>query len=281
MANKKSATTAESKEVVKREEAGVPALAEEFAALSGQGFEDTDKDAFAIPFLRVLQGLSPQVDENDPAYVEGAKQGMFINTITNVLFGKVIEVIPVHYMRDFVEWAPNRGGFIKAHGPDPAILSRVTKIDDHNNQILDNGNVIQDTRNHYVLIADQLNLGPIIFSLTSTGIRHSRKWMTLLNALIIPGTEKRAPMFAGVWELSTILNENDDGKWYQVGNKTTTCIKFNEWVTKEQLAAAVEARKLLMSGKAKADYESTIDNQSDSTGPPREPGDDGGDDTPF
>lgn len=265
MATKKSTkATADKKEVVTKEEAQVPAIAADLAGLSGQGFEDTDKDAFAIPFLRILQSNSPQVNEDEVSYIEGSKPGMLFNTITGTLYGKETQIVPVHYMRDFVEWLPNRGGFVKSHGSDPGILENIVEVDDKNNQLLENGNIIQDCRNHYVLIADRLEEGPIILSLSSSGIKHSRKWMTLMNALRIPGTDQQAPMFAGVWDIATVLNENDDGKWYQVGNKQATLISFADWVNKEQLDAAQEARKLITSGRARADYDSTIDKEGDN-----------------
>jgi len=245
----------ETKSVAKRGEADLPIALDQLEGMSGQGFEDSDKDAYAIPFLRLLQGLSPQVNEDDPdVYIQGAKPGMFFNTITGALFGKSINVIPVHYMRDFVEWKPNRGGFVKSHGPDPSILDRITEIDEKNNSILDNGNIIQDSRNHYILIEGHLDKGPIIFGLSSSGIKHSRKWMTFMNALKLPGSDKTAPMFAGVWNLASVLNKNDDGTWYQIGDKTKTAVEFQRWVTQEELEAAVAARKLITSGAAKADY---------------------------
>lgn len=251
--------TKKEKALVEKEQAGLPISAEELEAMSGQGFEDTDKDAFAIPFLRILQSNSPQVNEDEASYIQGAKAGIFFNTITRKLYNKEMTIIPVHYNRDFVEWLPERKGFVQSHGNDPAILERVVEIDDKNNSILDNGNIIQDVRNHFVLLADEIEAGPIIFSLAKSGIKHSKKWMTLMNNLLIPGKKKAAPMFSGIWRAWTLLNKNDDGSWYQVGDDSVTAIEFDGWVNKEQLDAATAARKLLMSGKAQADYESTVD----------------------
>lgn len=269
------------KAVTKKEEAALPISVEEMEALSGQGFEEADKDSYAIPFLRILQSNSPQVDEAGPAYIDGAKPGMFFNTVTGKLYEREVSVIPIHYTRDFVEWKPNREGFVQSHGNDPTVLDRVVRVDDKNNSILDNGNIIQDARNHFVLLADNIEAGPVIFSLSSTGIRHSKKWMSLMNALRIPGSSKQAPMFAGIWKLQAVRNSNDDGVWYQIGDRTMTGVEFQSWVTKEQLSAATEARKLVMSGEAHADYESTIDGETrgDSGNRPMPQGSD--EDVPF
>ena len=257
MASKKPA---EKKDIATTGGAALPVAVEELEAMSGYGFEDADRDAYAIPFIRLLQTNSPQCNPDEAAYIDGARAGMFFNTVTGQLYGKEINVIPVHYGRDFVEWQPNRGGFVAAHGPDPSILDRVVEIDDKNNSILQNGNIIQDTRNHFVLLADAPEAGPIIVSLNSTGIRHSKKWMSLLGNLILPNSTKKAPMFAGVWKISSIQNENDEGKWYQIGNKSATCVEFIGWVSKPQLEAAKAARELIISGTAKADWESNVDN---------------------
>ena len=47
------------------------------------GFEQLTQDVIALPFLKVLQQLSPQLDSDKPEYIEGAKKGMFCNTSLN------------------------------------------------------------------------------------------------------------------------------------------------------------------------------------------------------
>ena len=256
-----SETTPETKEVVKKDD--MPIAVAELESLSGQGFEGACKDSFAIPFLRILQTNSPQCNPDEPSYISASRAGMLYNTVTNLLYGKEVVVIPVHYGREFIEWLPNRGGFVQSHGPDPAICKRVVQVDDKNNSILDNGNILQDVRNHYILVADALSDGPLIMSLSSTGIKHSKKWMTLMGNLLIPNSSKRAPMFAARWKIQTVQNENAEGKWYQFGNKSSTAIAFDGWVTKEQLSAAISARELITSGQVDADWDSTVTKSDD------------------
>ena len=71
------------------------AMAQAFANDAGRGMEEADKDSYAIPFLAILQGLSPQIES-----VEGARPGMICNTITNELFKECL-VIPCYYQRRF------------------------------------------------------------------------------------------------------------------------------------------------------------------------------------
>ena len=70
------------------------------------GFEESDSDSYAIPRLKLLQKLSPEVDEDNGEYIEGAKHGQFFNTATGELFPDGVKVIPCHYRRSFIEWVP-------------------------------------------------------------------------------------------------------------------------------------------------------------------------------
>lgn len=254
-------TTAETKEVAKKETSDLPSYLVEFDPLqfNGDGFEDTDSDSFALPFLTILQSNSPQCIRGKATFIDGAQPGMFFNTITEEFYDKSIDVIPVHYYREFIEWLPERGGIVKSHGPDEIILERVVRIDDQKNQILDNGHIIQDHRNHYLLLADDLEQGPMILSLTSTGVKHSKKWLTRMRSLKNPKTGGKVPMYAAKWTIELVLNEDGEKAWYQLGFKSKTCIEFNSWLNKKEWQHALAAREIIKSGEAKADWDSTID----------------------
>lgn len=51
-----------------------------------KGFENMTQQDLALPFIRILGQLSPQVTEGDSKYVTGAKPGMIYNTVTNELY---------------------------------------------------------------------------------------------------------------------------------------------------------------------------------------------------
>jgi hypothetical protein len=217
------------------------------------GFEGADSDAYAIPFLRILQSNSPQVNEDEESYIDGAKPGMFFNTVSRKVYGKEVKVIPIRYKRDFVEWRPDRGGFAGNHGADPSLLEECTR-NERNQDVLPNGNVLQDTRNHFVMIADSIEDGPMVFSLTSTGIRHSKNWMSSMVALRLENG-KKPPMFYSIWELRTVINENDEGKWYQVGSKSMTGIKWMSWLETEAQYNAAKAAFELTESKIEVAYD--------------------------
>ena len=61
-----------------------------------KGFENMTQEDMALPFVRILGQLSPQVTDGDAKYIEGAKPGMIYNTVTSELYDgkKGIKVIP-------------------------------------------------------------------------------------------------------------------------------------------------------------------------------------------
>jgi len=74
-----------------------------FEADANQGAQNISQEDLALPFLKVLGQLSPEVNKRDAKYVEGAEPGKIINTVTNELFDE-IKIIPCHYKRQYIEW---------------------------------------------------------------------------------------------------------------------------------------------------------------------------------
>ena len=220
-------------EVTKKEESAIDVFTE-MGASEVTGFEGADFESFATPFLRILQSNNPQVLEDTDNFIPDSKPGFFFNTVTNALYGRSVEVIPVRFERMFVEWRPNREGFVAMHGveeglsisdPGKVFGSRIHK---------ETENILQDTHTFYLLIAGRETDGPIIFPLSSTGIRHSRKWMSMAKMLRLPN-RKAAPLYSSIYKLTTVINENDSGRWYQIGDRSKTAIERIGWINAEQL----------------------------------------------
>jgi hypothetical protein len=190
-----------------------------YDAAPAAGFEDATRDAFAIPFLYVLQSLSPQCKKSDGAYIKGAEEGMLYNTVTQELFGgdEGVEIIPCSFTHTFVEWGlrESGGGFISEFDSVSGhALKQRCKRDDRGRDILPSGNHLADTRNHYVLIKDgEGNWQPVLMSLTSTQIKASRNWMSAMQRTC---ESKRCPMFALKYRLTTVPQQNEKGSWYGI-----------------------------------------------------------------
>ena len=85
---------------IKAKQSGSLAL---FGDDASKGFENMTQQDLALPFVRILGQLSPQVTQGDAKYIEGARPGMIYNTVTNDLFDgkKGIKVIPCYYKKDY------------------------------------------------------------------------------------------------------------------------------------------------------------------------------------
>ena len=127
-----------------------------FEADANEGLGQLGQDDLAIPFLRILSDTSPQVKKRDPEYVEGAEVGMIFNTLTKEVFDgeKGISVIPCSYQRQYIEWedrGKGTGAPKNIYPSDSDILSQTTR-DEQRKDRLSNGNYIEDTANHFVLV---------------------------------------------------------------------------------------------------------------------------------
>lgn len=185
---------------------------------SGAGFEGADKDSFSIPFLALLQKMSPQCDDGDGKYIKGAKAGMFLNTATGEVFDGPIIVIPCAYQRAFVEWSPREsgGGFRGSHKPTDPVAATV-KRDDKNRDMLPNGNSLVDTRYHFCLhVKKNGSFEPIVISMSSTQLKKSKGWMTIMNNLKVnrkDGSAFTPPMFSHQYSITTVNESNEKGTW--------------------------------------------------------------------
>ena len=96
----------QSNEVAVKKEAGAVA-AINIEQFGDAGFENVDSKSLALPFLKVLGQLSPQVTQGDSQFMAEARAGMIYNTVTDELYDgqKGINVIPCYYKLEYIEWS--------------------------------------------------------------------------------------------------------------------------------------------------------------------------------
>lgn len=196
----------------------------DFGALAGQknvGMENADRDSFALPFLVILQKMSPQLDRNDPEHLPEAKEGDVLNTAVRRVFdadddngkGEGILVLHVAFKRSFTAWVLREkgGGYKGEFAPtDPIIMT--TKPDEKKRNILPDGiTQLVDTRLHAVIVLGGDRPTPALLSLTSTQIKKSKRWMTSMQEM---QAKDGYPTFAHIYKLTTIPESNDQGNWY-------------------------------------------------------------------
>ena len=92
--------------LLRKKETSLPATVDEFSKHAGEGLEKVSPEDLIIPRISILQKLSPQVDEETSAYIKGAKPGTICDVGLNELIQTPCRVIPVNYVKTWIEWAP-------------------------------------------------------------------------------------------------------------------------------------------------------------------------------
>ena len=202
---------------VKEEQTTALALVSIFEEDASGGFDSMGQEDFALPFLRLLTNVSPEIGE-----VEGAMPGMIYNSVTGQLYDgkKGISVVPCAYVRQYIEWAPRGSGSgapIAIYPATSDILTKTHREPGDNKDYLDSGNYIENTANHYVMVVDEDGVpNPALIVMKSTQLKKSRKWNSMMMSVKLPGKNGlyTPPMYSQTYRLSTIGESNDKGKWF-------------------------------------------------------------------
>jgi len=206
------------KSVAKRENAG--ALATNlFEADANAGSQNISQEDLALPFLKVLGQLSPEVNKKHGKYVEGAEPGMILNTVTNESYDgtKGIEVLPVYYKRQYVEWqdrGESKGAPVAIHDAGSDILSKATRDKSFKDR-LPNGNYLENTANHFVILLGKTPTTALI-SMKATQLKVSRKWNSMMMGIKLQGKDGlfTPPTYSHIYKLKTVQMSNDKGTWF-------------------------------------------------------------------
>jgi hypothetical protein len=198
-------------------EGNSPAINDEVREWQGLGAENITKNDVIIPRLVILQSLSPQLSRKKPEWIEGAEAGDFCNTATGSIYkgDDGITVLPCHYATSYLEWGKSRGGFVKDHGPNQAILDKCAQNDKWQN-ILPNGNTVEETGQWFLLLRDGPAGSPwtrVYFPLKSTALKLSRRWLTFCRQPI-GDASFNPPLFWWSWRLTVVTESNSSGDWH-------------------------------------------------------------------
>jgi hypothetical protein len=183
---------------------------------ANMGAQNISQEDLALPFLKILGQLSPEVNKRDGKYVEGAEPGLIINTVTNELY-KDVDVIPCHYKRQYIEWqdrGTSTGAPVAIHEADSDIISQTTRGKDYKDRLA-NGNYLENTASHFVLVRGA-NPHTALISMKSTQLKVSRKWNSMMMGLKMQGKNGlfTPPTYSHIYNLKTVQMSNDKGTWF-------------------------------------------------------------------
>jgi hypothetical protein len=210
--------------VVKKKEAPVASLdIASLENLAGLGTENVGQKDIALPFLKILSQLSPQVTAGDSRYIEAARPGMIYNTVSDELYdGKAgIRLIPCYYKLEYLEWKDRgqegSGAPIAIYDSSSDIITKTTRGPDKKDR-LQSGNYIEETASHYVILIDE-NDQPIssaLIAMKATQRKKSRKWNSMIMTQKAQGKNGffNPASFSQIYLLKTVLEKNSLGSWY-------------------------------------------------------------------
>lgn len=189
-----------------------------FEADAGRGMENMGQEDLALPFLKVLSGNDPVLDEN-----EEARKGDIYNTVTGALFkGKTgIRVVPCAYQRRFIQWAPRGSGSgapVAIYEPSDERPKTERSSDDNKDYVVGgDGDYIEETHQHFVvLINEDGSLETALIAMKSTQLKKSRKWNSMMASRSMMGANGpfTPPRFSHIYNLKTVSEENSKGSWH-------------------------------------------------------------------
>ena len=204
-------------QVAEKNTAGLPANMFEDDAAKGLG--KISQEDLALPFLKILGQLSPEVNKRDGKYVEGAEPGMIFNSVSGELYDGVkgIDVIPCFYKLEYIEWKDRGEGLgapIAIYDSSSDIMSK-TKPDANYKDRLPNGNYIEKTASHFVIVSGD-SPSTALISMKSTQLKISRKWNSMMSGIKMNGKNGMftPASFSHIYKLKTTQMSNDKGTWF-------------------------------------------------------------------
>lgn len=239
-----------------------------YADYAGAGFENQTSDDYSIPFLQILQALSPQLQDN-----EALRQGMILNTVTGEIFeGKAgIAFVPATTQHVYVEWKPRDagGGFVGIHEPSSDLVRNCVANQPFGDYKTPDGNELIETFYVYgVAIDADENVSQAVLAFSSSKIKKYKGWMTKAKTIQLPLPDGRripAPLFAHKYRLKTLSEKNNKGQFFNwdIAFDGSNAIEARLLPNDPLFQSAVAIKTLIEGGKARAAYESQAPGSAD------------------
>lgn len=228
-------------------------LMDDIMEFAGEG-TTFDADEMLIPFVRAVQGLSPQLKKSKPEYIAGVEEGDLFNTVTGEVWKgeEGITIVPCFQTTKYLEFVPrDQGGGYKGEidVTDP-ILQRTSRVGPK--EILPHGNELVKSDQHFCLVlgADGA-YQPAVIDMKSTQLKVSRRWKTQITMQKIKNPKTGAlvtpPLFATMWKITTVEESNDQGSWF-----TPSVQKIGLVDSRELMMDAKKFRDSVVAGEVKA-----------------------------
>lgn len=168
-----------------------------------RGNEGITKDDLVIPRLSIIQAISPELDENDPAHIEGAKNGMMFNTLTRKLYSEIL-VIPVMYEKKYLLWRDRKkgGGFGGQYDTEQEANAAIDDMEDPDAW------EVADTPTHLCLVVSDGKPFEIAVPMPKSKAKISRQFNSTIRLF-------GGPRFSRVYKISVVDDKNNAGEKFK------------------------------------------------------------------
>lgn len=213
--------TAKKKSVAKKPATNLSPIMAEMEEDAGAGMENVTSNDIAIPFFRILQKNGPEVDEGNSKYIEGAKPGNILNTVTFETFDSVI-LVPCAFQRRIYEWWPresNNNGIVAVWDLGDDYVKKATQCKDKP-AILEtpSGTHLIDTCDHYCLhLHPNGQFDRVVLAMSSTQLKRSKRWNSIMMNQRVTTADGRMftpPIYGNMYTASTVAESNAKGSWH-------------------------------------------------------------------
>lgn len=243
------------------EEKNALALAEEFFS-DDDSLDDFQQGDFLVPYLRILQQLSKELQKGHQKYIKGSEAGQIINSATKQLWDgeQGMYMIPIAFSHRYQAWRPNNGGPADDYGSDDTVYKSLTP-NDKGKRINAEGCEVTDSCQYFVFVVDpatgQYEMG--VVSMSGSQAKKSRSWNSMIANRKLPNG-KTAPMFAYAYKVTTVPESNEQGNWYGWSIDATESVSVTTLPNARQLLEdAVATRNRINSGEIKTQAPENFD----------------------
>jgi hypothetical protein len=225
----------------------------DFLKKGNRGAENVGTDDVIIPRIELIQALSPVRKKSDPAYIEGAEEGMLYNNVTRTLYGTEVTVVPVYYTKQFLVWKDRKAGGGGSNGFRGAFASKEL-ADRAIAELGEEALEVSDTAQHFVLVRNGDDWQEAVISMAKSKVKVSKRWNSLMR---LTNTDS----FSRAYKLSATTETNARNESYF--NFNVAALGF---VSKDMYERAEKLYETIRSGGVKVsnDYDGEVVETADS-----------------
>lgn len=232
----------------------------------GRGSENVETQDLIIPRIELVQALSKCLEEGGADYIEGAKPGMFYNSVTRQLYGHQITVCPVFFKKQYLCWRDRKkgGGFGGAFDTLQEAHDRIAQEDNP-----DEWEALETAQQILLTVdPDTHETSEAVLSCARTKQKVSRAWNSLIR---VNGFDR----FSRIYELFGVDETNAQNQSFK-----NIAVRYVDFASLPVYKAAEELYNSIAGGtrsvKIDDNYDdSVIDAATDSGAPGSQPGDPG------